>query len=111
MEISEQTKLKFNGVDIIKWLGWLIVAISTAVWVVKNTYDNQEQTLKEHEMRLVNIETKFDKLEGKVDAGFIGINDKLDKVGNDLKTQIEADKEIILKHEYVNFNKPYQQYK
>jgi len=107
METSEQTKVQFNGVDTVKWLGWLIATVAGLVWFVATTLDTKREKDKEQDIRLHNIETRFDKLETKVDAGFSMLNDKLDRSTDEIKKELEADKEIILKHEYINNNKPF----
>jgi hypothetical protein len=97
MQVSENTRLNFNGVEAFKWIIGLVVM----VWGVHSYVSSTNDILQNHESRIKSVEqeqaeTKLVLKEMRIETqqGF-----------KEMMVELKEDRTMILRHEYLNLNK------
>lgn len=99
MQVTENTRLNFNGVEAIKWIVGLIVI----VWGVHSYVSTTNDILQNHEVRITNVEKE--QVENKIVLK--EMRQETRQGFKDMMLELKEDRTMILRHEYSNLNKPY----
>ena len=97
MQVTENTRVNFNGVDAIKWIIGLVVV----VWGVHSYISNTNLILQNHESRIKDVEVQ----QAETKQVLKDLSNDIKQGFKDIDTELKQDRTMILRHEYSNLNK------
>jgi hypothetical protein len=103
MQVTENTRLNFNGVEAIKWIVGLVVV----VWGVHSYVSTTSSILQNHESRIKSVELE----QAETKQVLKDMRSETQQGFKDMMLELKEDRTMILRHEYSNLNKPYYQAK
>jgi len=97
MQVTENTRVNFNGVDAIKW----IAGVAITVWGIHSYVSSVDNILKNHETRITNVEKE--QAENKIVLK--EMREETQQGFKEMMMELKEDRTMILRHEYSNLNK------
>ncbi len=101
MEINEKTRLNFSGEKAFGIIGFILLS----AWGIHTYVSKQMERDDSQDNNIENVKVEVKQLKAEFKESSLEINKKLDLIISHQNSDHDKVNEMVIRHEYLNFNK------